>query len=75
MCYCPPGIPVGGLGGGASSRPVSWLDMPRRCQYLVTFMQNLKFKARKTIKSSVIHHQKAIIMHNLNQVLGIKFDN
>ena len=38
-------------------------------------MQNLRLKIKKTIKSSVIHHLKAMIMHNSNRVLGNKFDN
>ena len=34
----------------------------------------IKLKAKNIIKSRVIHHKKAMIMQNLNQVLGNKFD-
>ena len=38
-------------------------------------MKNIKLKAKNIIKSKVIHHKKAMIMQNSNQVLGNKFNN
>ena len=38
-------------------------------------MKNIKLKAKNIIKLKVIHHKKAMIMQNLNQVLGNKFNN
>ena len=38
-------------------------------------MKNIKLKAKNIIKTKVIHHKKAMIIQNSNQVLGNKFNN
>ena len=38
-------------------------------------MQNIRLKAKTTIKSSVIHYQKAMTMQNSKHMLEHKFDN